>query len=204
MQPFTAVTGVAAPMIEDDVNTDQIAPLQLAKGLTPDWGELLFGRQRVDADGRRNDHVLNRPQYASPAILVANENFGCGSSREAAVWCLMGGGVRCVIARSIADIFKENCLLNGLLPIELAGAPMDALQALVSQVDGGAPFTVDLPSQRVTGPGGAAFAFDISAADKQRLLEGLDEIGLTMKHLADIEAWEARMRAAEPWRQTIP
>ena len=201
MQPFTTLSGPAMPMIEDDINTDQIAPLQLSKGLTPDWGALLFKRQRMNADGSDNDHVLNKPQYKNPAILVANENFGCGSSRESAVWCLTGVGIRCVIARSIADIFRENCLLNGLLPIELSGPAMDRVQALVTEVDGAQPFTIDLPAQSVRAPNGETFAFEISASDKTRLLEGLDEIGLTMKHESEIVAFEEKMRASMPWSQ---
>jgi len=201
MQPFTTLSGPAMPMIEDDINTDQIAPLQLAKGLSPDWGELLFKRQRMNADGSANDHVLNRLQYQKPAILLANENFGCGSSRESAVWCLTGVGIRCVIARTIADIFRENCLLNGLLPIELSGEAMGRLQALVTKIDGAQPFCVDLPEQIVCAPGGETFVFDISGSDKTRLIEGLDEIGLTMKHEAEIIAWEAQMFADMPWVQ---
>lgn len=202
MQPFNRISGPAVPLIEDDVNTDQIAPLQLAKGLSPDWGELLFKRQRYAPDGTPTDHVLNRPQFQAPAILAANENFGCGSSREAAVWCLTGIGVRCIIARIIADIFRENCLQNGVLPIELTGQAMDRLQAAIVAVDGAGPFTVDLPSQTIQSPDGMDFHFEIGASDKVRLLEGLDEIGLTMKHVGDIEAWERRVRVSHPWLQT--
>ncbi len=201
MQPFTTLSGPAMPMIEDDINTDQIAPLQLAKGLSPDWGQLLFKRQRMNADGTDNDHVLNKPQYQKPAILVANENFGCGSSRESAVWCLTGVGIRCVIARSIADIFRENCLLNGLLPIELSGTAMDGLQALVSLTDGAQPFLVDLPAQIIRAPNGETFPFEISASDKTRLIEGLDEVGLTMKHENEIVAFEDKIRGSMPWMQ---
>jgi 3-isopropylmalate/(R)-2-methylmalate dehydratase small subunit len=201
MQPFSTLSGAAMPMIEDDINTDQIAPLQLAKGLSPDWGALLFKRQRVNADGSPTDHVLNKPQYKTPAFLVANENFGCGSSRESAVWCLTGVGIGCVIARSIADIFRENCLQNGLLPIELSGEAMDRLQALVKAVDGAKPFFVDLAAQILRAPDGETFTFDISASDKTRLIEGLDEIGMTMKHEQDIVAWEQNMRAELPWAQ---
>lgn len=198
MQPFSTLTGIAVPMIEDDINTDQIAPLQLARGLSPDWGELLFKRQRINADGTPTDHVLNRPQYQQPSILVGGRNFGCGSSRESAVWCLTGIGIRCVIARSIADIFRENCIQNGLLPIELAD--MDALEAAVIVSDGASPFTVDLPAQ-VIAHGAQQWAFEISSSDKLRLIEGLDEIGLTMKHEAEIRQFEAKMRAQSPWLQ---
>jgi len=198
MQPFTTLTGIAVPMLEDDINTDQIAPLQLARGLEPDWGELLFKRQRVNGDGTPTDHVLNKPQYQNPSILVAARNFGCGSSRESAVWCLAGIGIRCIIARSIADIFRENCIQNGVLPIELA--EMDELEAAVIASDGSSAFTVDLAAQTIT-HGAQSWRFDISASDKLRLIEGLDEIGLTMKHDAEIQAFEARMRAESPWLQ---
>jgi 3-isopropylmalate/(R)-2-methylmalate dehydratase small subunit len=198
MQPFTTLTGIAVPMIEDDINTDQIAPLQLARGLEPDWGELLFKRQRIAADGTLTDHILNHPNYQRPSILVAGRNFGCGSSRESAVWCLMGIGIGCVIARSIADIFRENCIQNGLLPIELAD--LDGLEAAVLASNGTSPFTVDLPAQTII-HGTAQWSFDISASDKLRLIEGLDEIGLTMKHEAEIRAFEARLRAESPWLQ---
>lgn len=201
MQKFITLQGPAVPMIEDDINTDQIAPLQLAKGLSPNWGELLFKRQRINADGSPNDHVLNKPQYQNPAILVANENFGCGSSRESAVWCLTGIGIRCVIARSIADIFRENCLQNGLLPIELSGAAMDRLQAQVVCINGAQGFFVDLPTQIIRAPDGETFPFDISASDKTRLIEGLDEIGMTMKHEGEIVAFEQKIRASMPWMQ---
>jgi len=202
MQPFDRISGAAVPMIENDVNTDQIAPLQLAKGLSPDWGELLFKRQRFTPEGAPTDHILNRPQYQSPVILVANENFGCGSSRESAVWCLTGIGIRCIIARSIADIFRENCLQNGVLPIELTGESMDRLQAAILVADGATSFEVDLPAQTIASPDGLDIRFEISASDKVRLIEGLDEIGLTMKHLAEIEDWEGRTRANHPWLQT--
>jgi 3-isopropylmalate dehydratase small subunit len=198
MQPFTTLTGIAVPMIEDDINTDQIAPLQLARGLEPDWGDLLFKRQRIDAEGKPTDHILNRPQYRSPSILVAGRNFGCGSSRESAVWCLMGIGIRCVIARSIADIFRENCIQNGLLPVELP--EMDQLEQAVLASDGATPFTVDLHEQLIS-RGHLKIAFSIGASDKLRLIEGLDEIGLTMKHEAEIQAFEARIRSDSPWLQ---
>lgn len=202
MQPLTHVTGVAVPMIEDDVNTDQIAPLQLAKGLKPDYGELLFKRQRQNTDGTPVvEHVLNQPQFASPSMLIAGHNFGCGSSRESAVWCLAAIGLRCIAARSIADIFRENCLQNGVLPIELDGPEMDELQASVLRVDGAAPFLVDLVAQTITAPDHRTYAFVISASDKLRLIEGLDEIGLTMKHEDEIRAWEARAAASMPWLQ---
>jgi 3-isopropylmalate/(R)-2-methylmalate dehydratase small subunit len=202
MQSLTHVTGVAIPMIEDDLNTDQMAPLQLAKGLKPDYADLLFKRRRQNPDGSLiADYVLNQPQFTAPSILVAGSNFGCGSSRESAVWCLYAVGIRCVIARSIADIFRENCLQNGVLPIELDDAAMDGLQQRVLAADGAAHFSVDLEAQTIDGPGGEAIGFDVRASDKLRLIEGLDEIGLTMKHASEIRAWEAQTLADTPWLQ---
>ncbi len=216
MTPFLTITGVAvpllarvpakwspvrgqehAPVLEDDVNTDQIAPQQMDRRLDPDFRAMLFRRQRQDAD-----FVLNRPQYRSAAILLAGRNFGCGSARETAVWALMAWGIRCIAAKSFADIFRENCLQNGVLPLELAPREHDALAARVVAADGSASFTVDLVGQVVNGPGGGAIAFDIAAADRMRLIEGLDDIGLTLKHTAEIAAWEARTAAAAPWLQT--
>jgi 3-isopropylmalate dehydratase small subunit len=179
-----------------------MAPLQLARGLKPDYADLLFKRQRRHANGTLvPGHVLNQPQFAAPSILVAGENFGCGSSRESAVWCLAAIGLRCIVARSIADIFRENCLQNGMLPIELDGPEMDALQQSVVATDGSASFHVDLEAQSIRAPDGREYAFVISASDKLRLLEGLDEIGLTMKHEAEIRAWEAKAAVDMPWLQ---
>jgi 3-isopropylmalate dehydratase small subunit len=203
MTPFTSVTGPVVPFLEDDLNTDQIAPIQMSRELKPDYGDLLFKRQRLNADGSRNTaHILEQPQYKRPGLLLSRHNFGCGSSREAAVWCMTAVGIRCVIARSIADIFRENCLQNGVLPVELDDKTAAALEARVLAADGREPFTADLPSQTITGPGGPVIGFEIAASDKMRLIEGLDDIGVTLKHLSDIEAWEARTAKALPWRQS--
>ena len=216
MTPFTTLTGAAAPLLahvpakwtpvrrqerapslEDDINTDQIAPQQMDRRLDPDYRAMLFRRQRQDAD-----FVLNRPQFQDAAILVAGRNFGCGSARETAVWALMAWGIRCVVARTFADIFRENCLQNGVLPLELDGAGADAFAARVVAADGAAPFTVDLPAQTIGGPGGPVINFDIAPADRMRLLEGLDDIGLTLKHADEIAAWERRTAAEQPWLQS--
>ena len=203
MQPFISVSGVALAMLDDDMNTDQIAPLSMARQLEPDYADLLFKRQRVDADGKRiGEHKLNQLRYRQVSIFVGGRNFGCGSGREAAVWCLAAIGVRCVIARSLADMFRENCLQNGVLPIQLEAADADIVEQLVLAVDGRENFAVDLKTRRINGPGGLDIGFDISASDRTRLLEGLDEIGFTMKHVADIAAWEQRTAAAKPWLQS--
>ncbi len=203
MQPFQSHTGIAVPFLDDDVNTDQIAPVQLARSLKPDYGELLFLRARTHPDGSENaGFVLNQPQFRKPGILVAGRNVGCGSSREAAVWGMLAVGIRVVVARSFADIYRENCLQNGLLPVELAPADAESFEARVIATNGAAPFTVDLETQRIKGPGGGDLAFDIAPADRMRLLEGLDDIGLTLKHAADIAKWEERAQAERPWQQT--
>jgi 3-isopropylmalate/(R)-2-methylmalate dehydratase small subunit len=203
MVPFTSVTGIAAPLIRDDINTDEITPIQIARTLRPDYAELLFMRARRRADGSPDpDFVFNRPQFLRPAILVTGRNFGCGSSRESAVWAMVAVGIRCIIAKSMADIYRENCLQNGVLPVELADAEAEALAARAVAANGAVPFTVDLVAQRVSGPGGPDIRFEIAAADRTRLLEGLDDIGLTLKHAVEIAAFEARARDERPWQQT--
>jgi 3-isopropylmalate/(R)-2-methylmalate dehydratase small subunit len=203
MQPFISVTGVAVPLLENDINTDQIAPVQMARGLKPDYRELLFMRARKRPDGSPNpDFVLNKPQFSQPAILVSGSNFGCGSSREGAVWSMLATGIRCIVARNFADIYRENCLQNGLLPVELRPEDAGRFERRVVAVNGVAPFTVDLQTQRISGPGGPDIAFEVPPADRMRLLEGLDDIGMTLKHTADIAAWERRTKMERPWLQT--
>ena len=202
MEPFTTLTGIAAPLLADDVNTDQITPVH--RDMHPDYGKLLFARKRKRADGSDDpDFVLNRPPFRQAKILVAGRNFGCGSSRESAVWAFVAVGIRCLIARSFADIYRDNCLKNGVLPVTLAPGDAEAFEALVVKTDGAAPFTVDLRLQAITGPGGASFKFDIAPEDRTILLEGLDDIGLTLKHSADIVGWEKRMRQERPWLQAL-
>ncbi len=203
MQPFTTHTGIAVPLIKDDVNTDEIAPVQAMRALKPDYKALLFMRTRRRDDGSEDpDFVLNRPQFRAPGILVSGHNFGAGSSREAAVWGMLANGIRVIVAKSFADIYRENCLQNGLLPIVLAPPESQTFEQRVVAVDGAAPFTVDLETQRISGPGGADVAFDLPAADRMRLIEGLDDIGLTLKHRDEIADWERRMAGAQPWLQT--
>jgi 3-isopropylmalate dehydratase small subunit len=203
MQPFTVLTGIAVPYVRDNITTDEIAPQQMMRRLDPDYREMLFLRQRRRADGSENpDFILHQPQFRNPAILVAGSNFGCGSARETAQWALIANGIRCVVAKSFADIFRENCLQNGMLTVEL---PADAFETFLQRVvaaNGVMPFMADLPAQRISGPGGADIAFDITPADRMRLLEGLDDIGMTLKHLGDIAAWEQRAAGERPWLQT--
>jgi 3-isopropylmalate/(R)-2-methylmalate dehydratase small subunit len=203
MQPFTTHTGIAVPLLKDDINTDQIAPVQSMRSLKPDYKALLFMRARRHEDGSENpDFVLNQPQFRAPGILVTGHNFGAGSSREAAVWGMLANNIRVIIARSFADIYRENCLQNGLLPIVLEPHDAEAFAERVVAVNGAAPFTVDLRAQRICGPGGPDITFDMPAADRMRLIEGLDDIGLTLKHADEIARWERRTAADQPWLQT--
>lgn len=203
MQPFDRVSGAAAPLLEDDINTDQIAPA--ISQFKPDYAELLFARRRRNPEGLEiADFVLNREPFRHAAILVARENFGSGSSRESAVWALLGFGIRVVVARSFADIFRENCLKNGLLPIVLDGADAQAFERDVVAAAGRTPCTVDLVAQTIAGPGPNTYAFSIAPAERDALLRGLDDIGLTLESLPAIVAWEERMKREEPWLQEIP
>ncbi len=202
MQPFTSVTGVAVPLLQDDINTDQIAPVPTQRSLKPDYKDLFFHRARRGADDALDpSHVLNQPQFAAPSIFVTGRNFGCGSSREGAVWTMMAVGVSCIIARSIADLYRENCLQNGVLPIELPDHVADTLEKRIVTANGAEPFTVNLETQLISGPGGPDIAFEISHADRTRLLEGLDDIGMSLKHASEIAVWEERARSASPWLQ---
>jgi 3-isopropylmalate dehydratase small subunit len=203
MQPFTRHTGIAAALPKDDINTDQIAPILHSRGLKEDYRAMLFHRARRREDGSEEpDFVLNKPQFRNTGILVTGENFGAGSSRESAVWSVLANGIRVILAKSFADIYRENCLQNGLLPVVLGAALGDQFIARVVAVDGKAPFTVDLVTQRISGPGGPDIVFEIPAADRTRLMEGLDDIGLTLKHVDAIASWEVRAQMAQPWLQS--
>jgi 3-isopropylmalate/(R)-2-methylmalate dehydratase small subunit len=203
MQPFSKHTGVAVPLLNDDINTDQVAPVQAMRALKPDYKALLFMRAKQRDDGSEDpDFVLNKPQFRNPGILVTGNNFGAGSSREAAVWGMLANNIRVIVARSFADIYRENCLQNGLLPVTLAPGDAEAFEKRVIEANGAAPFTVDLETQTISGPGGGDIKFDIAASDRTRLLEGLDDIGMTLKHTDDIKAFEKKIAAAQPWLQT--
>jgi 3-isopropylmalate/(R)-2-methylmalate dehydratase small subunit len=202
MQPFSSHTGIAAPLLVDDMNTDQIAPFLSSRSLKDDYKVMLFNRQRFRVDGSKiESFVLNKPQFRNAGILVTGNNFGAGSSRESAVWSMLANNIRVIVAKSFADIYRENCLQNGLLPIVLDAHIADAFIARVVAVDGKAPFTVDLVTQRIAGPGGPDVAFDIPGAERTRLLEGLDDIGMTMKHVDEIVSWERQAAKTQPWLQ---
>jgi 3-isopropylmalate/(R)-2-methylmalate dehydratase small subunit len=202
MEPFRRVSGSAAPLLADDINTDQIIPSVYLKDLHADMATGLLAYMRRRPDGTSNaDFVLEKPQYHRAPILVVGNNFGCGSSREHAVWAMHAFGIRCVIGHSPAEFFRENCLKNGLLPVVLASAEMATLVEHVTRADGHKAFTVDLESCEIHGPDGYTCSFDIAAHERTALLEGLDDIGLTLKHVAAIEAWENRIAREHPFMQ---
>jgi 3-isopropylmalate dehydratase small subunit len=201
MEPFTRLEGRAAPLPLANVDTDQIIPAQFLKTVErAGLGKGLFYGFRYDDQGReRPDFVLNQPAYKDTKILVAGDNFGCGSSREHAPWALMDFGLRCVIAPSFADIFFNNAANNGLLLIDLPQAEVDAL--MDDARGGNHTFTVDLEAQTVVGPSGVVHRFEIDPVRKRKLLLGLDAIGETLQHASDIDAYEARRQVEQPWAQ---
>ena len=199
MQPFTDLHAKAAPLDMANLDTDQIIPKQFLKTVERvGLGKGLFYDLRFDAEGRpRRDFVLNDPSFAGAGVLIAGENFGCGSSREHAAWALMDFGIRCVIAPSFADIFYNNCFSNGLLPVAL---PEHEVRALMAEAKGGNHvFSVDLAAQTVTSPSGQVFRFEIDPARKEKLLQGLDAIGETLQRTKDIDLYEMRQALARPW-----
>ena len=200
MQPFKTLSGVAAPLPMVNVDTDMIIPKQFLKTIKrTGLGSALFFEQRTKPDGSENpDFVLNKPAYRNAKILVAGANFGCGSSREHAPWALLDFGIRCVIAPSFADIFYNNCFKNGILPIVLPQADVDKLMDDAER-GSNAIISVDLEKQEVRGPDGGCITFDIDPFRKRCLLEGLDDIGLTMEKKSDIDDFEKRQRESQPW-----
>ena len=191
MTPFTEVSGAAIPMPMDDVNTDQIIPSKYLKDLNADLSEgfLAFQRRRMDGTVI-TDFVLERPQFKRAPILVVGANFGCGSSREHAVWAMQAYGIRCVIGHQLAEFFMDNCMKNGVLPIELDVETYQRVMQAVIQADGRTPIHVDLRRLQITVPGVGVVAFSIDPQHQRLLLEGLDEISMTLKHLDAIERWE--------------
>jgi 3-isopropylmalate/(R)-2-methylmalate dehydratase small subunit len=202
MDKFTVLTGVAAPLPIRNVDTDMIIPKQFLKTIKrTGLGKSLFYEMRYDpATGKEiPDFVLNKPQYRTATILVAGDNFGCGSSREHAPWALLDFGIRCVIATDFADIFYNNCFQNGVLAIRLPQATVDGLLRRIGTAPAPVQMTVDLQSQRLTAPDGETHRFDIDPLRKKALLEGLDAVGVTLTREAEIAAWQARDRARRPW-----
>ena len=200
MQPFNDLHAKAVPLDIANLDTDQIIPKQYLKTVKrTGLGKGLFSEKRYRDDGSENpDFVLNKPAYRSAKILVAGENFGCGSSREHAPWALLDYGIRCVISTSFGDIFYNNCFKNGVLPIRVS--PED-LEKLFDDADRGAnaTLTIDLEKQEIRGPDGGVVKFEIDAFRKHCLLNGLDDIGLTKQKQTKIESYETKAKAARPW-----
>lgn len=203
MDKFDKLEGVAAPLPQINVDTDMIIPKQYLKTiLRTGLGVALFSEMRYDDDGEEKpDFVLNKPAYRDAKILIAGENFGCGSSREHAPWAILDFGIRCVIAPSFADIFHNNCFKNGILPIAL---PQKDVDKLMEDAERGANATlsIDLEAQTIKGPDGGTIAFEVDAFKKHCLLNGLDDIGLTMEKAGSIDDFEAKRRDATPWLAT--
>jgi 3-isopropylmalate/(R)-2-methylmalate dehydratase small subunit len=200
MEKFTSLSGVAAPMPAVNVDTDKIIPKQYLKTIKrTGLGAHLFDEMRFTPEGAEvPDFVLNQAAYREAQILVAGENFGCGSSREHAPWALLDFGIRCVIAPSFADIFFNNCAKNGILLITL---PQDRVDALMEDAGKGANavLSVDLETQTITRPDGDTISFEVEPFRRKCLLEGLDDIGLSLQKVASIDDFETRQRASQPW-----
>jgi len=200
MDKFTTMTGIAAPLPLINIDTDMIIPKQFLKTIKRSGlGKNLFDEMRFDQSGNEiREFVLNKPAYRDAQILVAGDNFGCGSSREHAPWALLDFGIRCVIAPSFADIFFNNCFKNGILPIPL---PQEEVDKLMDDASNGAnaTLTIDLEAQEITRPDGQKIAFEIDPFRKHCLLNGLDDIGLSLTKVEAIDAFEATAQSARPW-----
>ena len=200
MEKFTTLTGVAAPLPLVNVDTDMIIPKQFLKTVQrTGLAKGLFYEMRFDENGQpKAGFVLDQPAYSNAKILVAGENFGCGSSREHAPWALLDAGIRCVIAPSFADIFYNNCFKNGILPIRLSAEQVALLMEDAKDPEN-PELTVDLVSQTIRRPNGPVVPFELDPFRKRCLLEGLDDIGLTLEHGSEIEGFESRDRHQRPW-----
>ncbi|PVM84767.1 3-isopropylmalate dehydratase small subunit [Caulobacter radicis] len=199
MQAFTRLDGRAAPLSLANIDTDQIIPKQFLKTVEREGlGKGLFFDFRFDPAGNEiADFVLNRPEYKGSSVLIAGDNFGCGSSREHAPWALMDFGIMCVISTSFADIFNNNCFNNGLLPVVLAA---DEVAVLMDEAKGGNHMvSVDLEAQTVVSPSGKTFSFQIDPVRKAKMLKGLDAIGETLQHATDIDVFESKRAIGQPW-----
>ena len=200
MQKFDQLTGVAAPLDILNIDTDMIIPKQFLKTIKRSGlGKNLFDEMRYDRDGSEMaDFVLNRAPYRQAEILVAGDNFGCGSSREHAPWALLDFGIRCVISTSFADIFFNNCFKNGILPIVVSPDERDALLADAADTEN-PELSIDLVAQTIRRPNGVTISFEVDAFRKKCLLEGLDDIGLTMEKSGSIDDFEANRTQQQPW-----
>jgi 3-isopropylmalate/(R)-2-methylmalate dehydratase small subunit len=204
MEPFTTLRGLVAPLERTNVNTDEITPARFLKTIKRTGFEnALFANWRFLNDGSPNpDFVLNQPRYQGAKILLADDNFGCGSSREHAPWALHDYGFRCLIAPSFADIFYNNCFNNGILPITLDAATVQEIFAEVAASEG-YTLDIDLAAQTITTPGGRVIRFEIDTFRKEALLQGLDNIGWTLSHNAEITSYENHRKQEAPWLFTL-
>jgi 3-isopropylmalate/(R)-2-methylmalate dehydratase small subunit len=200
MEKFTKLQGIAAPMPLVNIDTDMIIPKVFLKSIKrTGFGKNLFDEMRYNRDGSEiEDFVLNKPQYRNAEILIAGDNFGCGSSREHAPWAIADFGIKCIVSTSFADIFFNNCFKNGILPIVL---PQEQVDILMEDAEKGenARMTVDLEAQEITTSDGQTIAFEVDPFKKHCLLNGLDDIGLTLEKVEAIDAFEAQAAAARPW-----
>jgi 3-isopropylmalate/(R)-2-methylmalate dehydratase small subunit len=200
MEKFTKLTGIAAPMPLVNIDTDMIIPKQFLKTIArTGLGKNLFDEMRYTQEGQEiPDFILNQPAYRASEIIVAGDNFGCGSSREHAPWALLDFGIRCVIATSFADIFYNNCFKNGIVPVVLPKEAVDVLMA-DAQKGANARISVDLENQTVTSSDGQSFGFEVDAFKKHCLMNGLDDIGLSLEKVAAIDSFESRAKTLRPW-----
>lgn len=199
MEKFTKLTAVAAPLPMVNVDTDMIIPARFLKTIKrTGLAEGLFYALRYDQSGAKRDFVLDQPAYRQAHILVVGDNFGCGSSREHAPWALLDGGIRCVIGPSFADIFHNNCFKNGILPIVLPQSEIDKLMADAER-GANATLTVDLERQTIEGPDGGCISFEIDAWKKHCLLNGLDDVALTLEKADKLDGFEATQKTTQPW-----
>jgi len=200
MEKFTRLTGVAAPMPMPNIDTDMIIPKQFLKTIhRTGLGKSLFYEMRFHEDGTENDgFVLNKPGWRNAEIIIAGDNFGCGSSREHAPWAIADFGIRCVISTSFADIFYSNCFKNGILPIKLPQADIDKLMDDAER-GANATLSIDLETQEIKGPDGGTISFEVDAHKKHCLLNGLDDIGLTLEKQSSIDTFETKQASAQPW-----
>ncbi|MCF6326001.1 MAG: 3-isopropylmalate dehydratase small subunit [Devosiaceae bacterium] len=200
MEKFKSLTGVGAPLPIINIDTDMIIPKQYLKTIKrTGLGTALFSEMRYNEDGSENpDFVLNKPAYRNASIIVAGDNFGCGSSREHAPWALKDFGIRCIISTSFADIFYNNCFKNSILPIVVTSEQLEALMD-DAQRGSNATLSIDLEAQTIKGPDGGVIEFDIDPARKNALLEGLDDIGLTLGKVAQIDRFERQTNSVRPW-----
>jgi len=200
VEAFTELHGIAAPLPVPNINTDVLIRIERLNELPKDQlGPYCFEAWRYDAQGReRVDFVLNQPAYRAAAILITGANFGCGSSREAAVWALRGMGFRCIVAPSFGDIFFDNCFQNGVLPVVLPAPVVDSLRQEAAAAGAG-PFDVDLNTRTITTPSGRTVSFPIDVSRRLSLLQGLDEISMTLGRSAELRAFETRDRQQRPW-----